>query len=170
MTRNSQRNAGYTLVELMMVVVIIGVLAATAIPSFRRQVLRSRAAESIAMLGQIRMRQEAYRSEFGQYFGTTTFTANWPTSTPSDENVPWGNAASSPLALLGVSPDGPVYFRYRVMAGYDNAPAAQYPAGYPDWWYVAQATGDIDGDGTTYFVEAIAGRAELYVSSPAGFE
>ena len=122
------------------------------------------------MLGKIRMQQESYRAEFGQYFGGTTFTSSWPASSPSEYNVPWGDANASPLAQLGISPDGPVYFRYRVSAGYGNAPALQYPGGYNDWWFVADASGDLDGDGTTYFVEAIAGRQELYVSAPAGYE
>jgi len=149
----------------MIVVVIIGVLAATAIPSFQRQVIRARAAEAPAMLGRIRMAQESYRSEYGQYFGATTASAFWPTTTGRDTNAPWnGPSASNPFRLLGVDPDGPVYFNYNIQAGYAAAPALQYPGGYEDWWFVAQAMADLDGNGTTVLMEAIAGRASVYQS------
>jgi len=163
--RGTSRVQGFTLIELMIVVVIIGVLAATAIPSFQRQVIRARASEAPSMLGRIRMAQESYRSEFGQYFGNTTVSAFWPTTTARSDNAPWdqGNL-SNPFRLLGVDADGPVYFNYNVQAGYDNAPALQYPGGYADWWYVSQAVADLDNNGSTVLFEVLAGRSSVYHS------
>lgn len=68
MLRNFHRNSrGFTLIELMIVVVIIGILAALAIPRFMRSTTKSKQSEAKQLLKQIYTMQRAYRQEFNSY-------------------------------------------------------------------------------------------------------
>ena len=58
---------GFTLVELAVVIVIIGVLAAFGVPKFLKSVERSKAAEAFQYLAAVRAAQERYISKEGQY-------------------------------------------------------------------------------------------------------
>jgi prepilin-type N-terminal cleavage/methylation domain-containing protein len=58
---------GFTLVELAVVVVIIGVLAAFGVPRFLESVERSKASESFGYLSAVRSAQERYQAREGTY-------------------------------------------------------------------------------------------------------
>jgi type IV pilus assembly protein PilA len=62
-----QRCRGFTLVELVAVIAIIGLLASIAIPSFFRYQLRARSTEAPTNLAAIATSQESYFAEFGIY-------------------------------------------------------------------------------------------------------
>lgn len=65
MKRNWQ--GGFTLVELMIVVIIVGILAAVAIPMYQRSTERAKAAEAVAALGTIRVSLRNYYAEHRTY-------------------------------------------------------------------------------------------------------
>jgi type IV pilus assembly protein PilA len=65
--RSRREQKGFTLVELAIVIVIIGVLASFGVPRFRDAVERSKAGESLNYLSAIRAAQERYHAREGTY-------------------------------------------------------------------------------------------------------
>ena len=76
---------GFTLVELMVVIVIVGILAAVAIPKFTMASHKAKASEFPTVLAQIFTAELAYEAETGSY--ATTFTSLGMGGDPTDQST-----------------------------------------------------------------------------------
>jgi prepilin-type N-terminal cleavage/methylation domain-containing protein len=59
--------SGFSLVELMIVIVIVGLLAAVAVPIYYNSVYDAKKAEAIATMGSIKGQINMYYGEYGWY-------------------------------------------------------------------------------------------------------
>ena len=71
--KNLLRNkSGFTMVELMVVVIIVAILAAAAIPFYTANIKKAIRTEAVATLGAIRSAERIYRSEYDGYSNNLT--------------------------------------------------------------------------------------------------
>ena len=96
--RNSK---GFTLIELMIVVVIIGILAALAIPRFMRSTTKAKQSEAKQLLKQIYTMERAYRQE------NDTYTLNGVTASATAPNA---------FAAIGVEVGATARYSYAIVA------------------------------------------------------
>lgn len=66
-----KRSNGFTLIEMMIVLVIISILAAFAVPGYQSYITRNNRAEGQALLNDATARQERFFSQNNQYATTT---------------------------------------------------------------------------------------------------
>jgi type IV pilus assembly protein PilA len=133
-----KRDQGFTLIELMIVVAIIGILAAIAIPNFIRFQLKSKSSEGKVNLAAIRTAEEGYMAEYGTYVAADVSPPAGTLNLLSATKATFANGSGAGLGFdqLGWSPEGKVYFQYGVVI--DAANAA----------FAASAAANIDSDAT----------------------
>jgi len=132
MQRLHNRRAGFTLVELMISVAIIGILAAIAIPAFSTYQLRAKRSEAYANLSAIARSEEGYFVTNGTYVDTGN---SYPGGVGPLKRQ-WTALADGAFASIGFRPEGDVFFDYEAYTGCGCTNC-----------YTGAAYGDLDGNG-----------------------
>ncbi len=178
--RRRQRARGFTLVELMAVVCIIGVLATLAVYGVKKYVDSAKTSEPMEIINSIRAAEESFKDETFAYKNVSDMSSYWPFSGVAalkNAKLSWDSGtdptAKAAWAALGVSPSSSVQFGYACAAGQGSGVPTQtslgigtslgYPTTAPNW-YVVRAAGDRDGNGIlatfvgSNFTDAIYGE------------
>ena len=92
MVVSRNRQSGFTLIELMIVVAIIGILAAIAFPAYTRYVENARRADAQGALMSLANAMERFHTQNGTYSGATVGSgagAIFPAEAPLDGSQKW---------------------------------------------------------------------------------
>jgi type IV pilus assembly protein PilA len=168
MAKLLKKKSGFTLIELMIVVAILGILAALAIPAFIGYIRRSKGAEATGNLNSMfKSASSYYNMERGARpggasmlsactVGADTGTTLYPTDPGADKQE---FTPSGLHTALGFQISDYVYFGYRInstQAATCGLTAEDAPA------YTFVAHGDLNGDNTNSTFELatdVSGRA-----------
>jgi type IV pilus assembly protein PilA len=176
MRKMLNKKSGFTLIELMIVVAILGILAAIAIPAFVTYVRRSKTVEATENVDKMFSAVSSYYNpgekqaqgiQGAQYDHCTVDTGNDGKANPSDikqEGV-WDTAIwSARLGGIGFSVPFAYYSYSLVSPGLACTRAALIPM------YTLRAVGDLDDDGTnSTFEQAVASNQENELYRSRGF-
>ncbi len=138
------RAQGFTLVELMIVVAIIGILASIAIPSFMTYQLTAKRAEGYSNLNALSKAQRAYFAEFNAFVSSEPepwFTSGALATRTKRDAAP----IDVSFAAVGWVPEGDVFYDYDTATVKD--PLAGSCALCTGDCFTASAYGDLDGNG-----------------------
>lgn len=140
---------GFSLVELMIVVAIIGILAAIAIPNFITMQAKAKRAELPGNVDGIKNAQLSYYTAFDDFLALGPSPVGNPVRIPAE----W-LAADDNWNTIGWKPDGKVRGLYSADI---TARCTQDPTTYADATFCVTGRSDVDGDGEA--VDYYAGPA-----------
>ena len=135
MKNSPKKSSGFTLIELMIVVAIIGLLSSIAIPNFLKFIAKARQSEARTNLGAIYVAQMSYFGTAGTFAGKTD------------------SKGLDAFAQIGWDPRSPGVMRYAfimdeaiILPGH-NPPSSLPPAiASSEFGFTAIAAGNIDSD------------------------
>jgi type IV pilus assembly protein PilA len=137
--REERRRGGFTLVELMIVVALIGVLAAIAIPNFLGYLARSRRSEAYANLASVARAQKSFQATRGVFHDSVLpYPDDAPYGGLGSHRMIWDADSEDAFSELGWIPEGQVHYAYHTNTT-NNCSC--------ELCFTASAYGDVDDNG-----------------------
>lgn len=165
---------GFTLVELMVVVAVIGVIASIAIPGYQKFTARSRRTEMQNTLGMLRLYFKNIYDNQGTFLSPQTLAAAGHSDVNPDPAIPPGQTATWDNKRIGWTdlpfpPDGKVLMRYRYSITAPDTMEFQACASFPSFG-APFACGDEGVQGNYYYEEWFYGNGTSSVlEMPSAF-
>ena len=147
--RKVEGGAGFTIIELMIVVAIIGIVSLIAVPNFMQYQAKSRRSEAYANIAGIVRAQKSYQAEIDGFYEALPQMPDWDLyGGLGTGKMPWDGASEAVFSELGWTPEGRVFYGYGINTGTAyacDAACGDNPA--TSRCFTASAQGDVDGDG-----------------------
>jgi prepilin-type N-terminal cleavage/methylation domain-containing protein len=111
--------SGFTLLELLIVVVIIAILASIALPGYIRAAEKARASEALQLLGAIRSAQNRYKAQ-SDANAFTSVISDLDTEMPTGGTRAWGASPTLNATTAVFTRNAGVYTGQTLGLRYDN--------------------------------------------------
>ena len=114
---------GFTLLELIVVIIIIGILATLGFTQYTMVIEKGRTAEAKALLGELRTAEVAYNMENGTYGAISSIPVGAPTACTATHYFSYTAAANQSLATAtrcSASGKAPNASAYSITLNYDT--------------------------------------------------
>jgi len=174
-----RKHRGFTLLELMAVVVIVSILAVVAVVTYKKYQVKARLMEGYGYINQLRIKQEAYYATYSQYVTASSDIRDfYPFSVASTipykiPGTAWGIDCSSSTGVhadgfcaLGFSPGNYTNWTFVVLGWRPTNPPDPGNCIHDQtkpWWVIRVVTGG--SEGTTGSSNTVSDSYELRATS-----
>ena len=179
--RRRDSSRGFTLVELLVVVLIVSIFATIGIVMMREYIFTAKSTEAFAVVQSIRAAEENWKAQNGSYLNVSDSldpTNYYPSEAQGKTKRGFYRTSTTQLdkrwRLLNPVISMQVQFGYLVIAGAAGEVPPEVPGiasqpGFPtpiESWYLVQARGDKDEDSNHAYLVATSFTPEIYSENP----